>query len=129
MGKPSKKKQAKQIKKQRETKKQLLQKRESRRKFFSDEKKQKKLEHKYRERGITIKNPKKMTELEREEQIARNLEKIREFEKEYEREMAEREGFNEALEAEGFNSLQEKMDFLHKEAEKVAKDDCKEQIE
>jgi hypothetical protein len=129
MGKPSKKKQAKQIKKQREKKKKTLQKRESRRKFFSDEKKQKKLEYKYRERGITIKNPEKMTELEREQQIARNLEKIREYEKEYEREIAERQGLNEALEAEGFNSLQEKMDFLCKEAEKTAREDYKEQIE
>lgn len=53
-------------------------------------------------------------------QIQRNFEILRALEDEYAKEMAEREGLNQALEAEGFVTLKEKLDYLSKKAEDSA---------
>ena len=66
---------------------------------------------------------------EREQKVAdklkKNLEILRDLERQYEQEQAARNNINEQLESEGYLTMKEKMDALHEKAlkmEKVAND-------
>lgn len=125
MSKPSQKKFEKQKKREKETKKQLTKRRD---KIRSEAKARRELERldretqpkmqPYRKKVTTI----PQTEEEIMAQVEHNLKILEALEEEYKEALRDREAVNEELEAEGFKTIQEKLDYLNKQAETGAKE-------
>lgn len=116
-----KRKEKKKKDKERQTKDRVLRRREAIREQARLEKKQAKLEHKFRDRIAPIVNAKEPeTKEEKEERVQKQLEhnvKILEaLEDEYLKDQDVRKEINEELEAEGHSTFKEKMDAMEEKA-------------
>ena len=129
MSKPSKTRLEKKKKREKENHVKLVKRKESLQKKAKQEKLEWKLERDTREKEkpftkIPIEKPKTAEEIAL--QIEANLQKLKVMEEAYAKEVREREGLNEALEAECFKTVQEKLDFLNKNAQEMAEKQAEE---
>lgn len=121
MSKPSKKRMEKKKKRDRETYKKMLIKKEKIRVQTVKDNELKRLEKETEPKLVPYRKEVKAQTPEIEAQIEANFRELQKLEEQYELELTEREGLNEALEAEGFTTIQEKLNFLNEQAQEEAK--------
>jgi hypothetical protein len=130
MSKPSKVRLEKKKVREKESYKKLLKRKEVLVKKAKQEKAEWKIERATREKKAPFVKPPPINHPKTAEEIAlqieANLQKLKDMEEEYQKTVNEREGLNEALEAEGFKTLQEKLDFLNKNAQEQAEKQAEE---
>jgi hypothetical protein len=125
MSKISKKRMEKKKKREREVYKKTLARRERIRKESAEDEKLKRLERETEPKLVPYRKAVRSDARSPEEieaRIVENLKELQKLEEQYEQEVAEREGLNEALEAEGFTTVQEKLNFLNEQAQEKAKE-------
>ena len=123
MSKPSNARIEKKKLREKENHKKLLKRKLDLQQKAKKEKEEWKLEQAFKEKQkpfVRIPVEKSKTATEIALQIEANLQKLQVMENAYTKEVREREGLNEVLELEGFKTIQEKLDFLNKNAQEMA---------